>query len=173
LAEALRSVGEWRLSLKEYTLAGWREPGLQPRRQCRVVEGGGGRGVCGWWLLATVTPNSRRRRRANSRPTATSLDSVQPRCPYQHESGNPLHARWSRRHDQLTRYRQPFPLTETKIDQRAWAPDHKPSLPVSARFEISPTPMVAQPTITPIGGSYTDEVQVTLACQTRSDHLLR
>jgi hypothetical protein len=65
------------------------------------------------------------------------------------------------------RYSQPFTLTQSAtVKARAFADGSNPSLAASAAFTVTNRPTVAQPTITPSGGTHPGKVQVTLACVT-------
>ena len=65
------------------------------------------------------------------------------------------------------RYTQPFTLTQSAtVKARAFADGSNPSLAASAAFTVTNRPTVAQPTITPSGGTHPGKVQVTLACVT-------
>lgn len=66
-----------------------------------------------------------------------------------------------------TVYSQVLVLNESRtVSARAFARDHKPSKTVKARYEVTPAPVVAPPTLAPAPGMFPDSVTVTLASAT-------
>ena len=63
-------------------------------------------------------------------------------------------------------YAAPFTMTSSAtVKAKAFASGYNDSAIVAASFTVTP-PVVATPTITPSGGSFSGSVQVTLACET-------